>query len=231
MSILKELPSGTAKERAVRDMFDAIAARYDFVNRIMSLGLDRGWRRRAITELRLPPRSRVLDVACGTGDLCNLLQRSHMRAVGIDLSAGMLAAARTTAPLVQGNALAMPLASGSLDGIVSGFGLRNVTDLHRLFFEIARVVRPGGRVVLLEVAEPRSRVVRAGHSLYFRKMVPIIGGLLSDRDAYDYLPRSTAYLPEPGELVTMLAAAGFEEIKRTLLWPGAAQIVAGTRLR
>ncbi len=231
MSILKELPSGAAKERAVRDMFDAIAARYDFVNRIMSLGLDRGWRRRAITELRLPPRSRVLDVACGTGDLCNLLHRSHMRAVGIDLSAGMLAAARTTAPLVQGNALAMPLASGSLDGIVSGFGLRNVTDLHRLFFEIARVVRPGGRVVLLEVAEPRSRVVRAGHSFYFRKMVPIIGGLLSDRDAYDYLPRSTAYLPEPGELATMLAAAGFEEIKRTLLWPGAAQIVAGTRLR
>lgn len=223
------LPSGEEKVRAVRAMFDAIAPRYDLVNRVMTLGMDVGWRRGTVRALGLTPGSVVLDVACGTGDLCRASQRQGLLAVGIDSSAGMLARARTSAPLVQGDALSLPVRDASVDGITCGFALRNVADLQRLFAEFARALRPGGRAALLEVAQPRSAALRAGHHLYFRKVVPIVGGLLSDRDAYSYLPASAAYLPDPPELMRMIAAAGFVGVRRRLLSLGAAQILVGTR--
>ena len=146
-----------------------------------------------------------------------------------DRSAGMLAAARTTAPLVRGDCLKLPLATGSVDGIVCGFALRNFLALDPFLGECARVLRPGGRVALLEVSIPRNAVLRFGHGLYFGRVVPLVGGLLSDRDAYRYLPRSVAYLPEGPELVSMLAGSGFAEASRVSLSTGIAQLLTGTR--
>jgi demethylmenaquinone methyltransferase / 2-methoxy-6-polyprenyl-1,4-benzoquinol methylase len=148
------LPTGEAKVRAVRGMFDAIAPRYDLVNRVMTFGLDRGWRRRAVRSLALAPGSVVVDLAAGTGDLCRDLQAAGHRPVGVDLSWGMLAAARTSAPLVQADVLRLPVPDGRADGATCGFALRNFVDLDAFLAELARVVRPGGRVAVLEVAEP-----------------------------------------------------------------------------
>jgi demethylmenaquinone methyltransferase/2-methoxy-6-polyprenyl-1,4-benzoquinol methylase len=223
------LPSGEEKARRVRGMFDTIAARYDLVNRVMTFGLDVGWRRGAVAELRIPGRSRVADLACGTGDLCTELRRAGYRPIGFDFSLGMLSRATTDAPLVSADVLRLPLRDGAVEGATCGFALRNVVDLEALFAEVARVVRPGGRIALLEAARPSNPVARAGHAFYFERIVPLIGGALSDAEAYRYLPRSMAYLPEPEALLAMLEAAGFANARRRALGAGAAQLLTGTR--
>ncbi len=225
------LPTGEDKARAVRAMFDAIAPRYDLVNRIMTFRMDVGWRRRTVRDLRLGPGSTVLDLACGTGDLCRELTAAGVRPIGMDLSYGMLAAARTDAALVQADALALPVPDGGVDGVTCGFALRNLVDLRPFFAELGRAVRPGGRVALLEVAEPPNPLLRAGHAVYFGKVVPLIGGALSDKAAYRYLPKSVAYLPEPDTMLTWLAAAGFVDVRRALLSTGIAQLITATRAR
>lgn len=212
-------------------MFDTIAPRYDLVNRVMTLRMDVGWRRRAVRDLRLGPGSLVVDLACGTGDLCRELARQQLRPVGFDLSFGMLAAARTGAPLAQADALALPMDDGTTDGATCGFALRNLVELDGFFDELARVVRPGGRVALLEVAEPPNRLLRWGHGFYFGRVVPRIGGLLSDPAAYRYLPRSVAYLPPPTEMLASLGRAGFVGVERTMLSTGIAQLITATRAR
>lgn len=224
-----DLPTGERKVKAVTSMFDAIAPRYDLVNRVMTFGMDRGWRRLTVDRLELADGSLVFDVACGTGDLCKQLRKSRLRVVGFDMSSGMLEAAHTTAPLVLADGLNLPVADRSADGVTCGFALRNVESLPKLFAEFARVLRPGGRVSLLEVAEPKSPIIRMGHHFYFHKVVPVIGGLISDRSAYSYLPRSTAYLPTPGRLLEMLGEAGFTDVERKVLGMGAAQLITGTR--
>ncbi|HEX6330008.1 MAG TPA: ubiquinone/menaquinone biosynthesis methyltransferase [Actinomycetota bacterium] len=223
------LPEGPEKARSVRRMFDTIADRYDLVNRVMTFGMDVGWRRRAVAELRLPGRALVVDLACGTGDLCAELVRAGYRAVGFDFSGGMLEHAHTDAPLVQSDVLTLPLADGGVDGATCGFALRNVTDLDALLAEMARVVRPGGRIALLETSEPEGRLLRAGHRAYFGRVVPLIGGVLSDRSAYAYLPRSAAYLPPARELLAGLRSTGFPDARRMSLAGGAAQLLVGTR--
>jgi demethylmenaquinone methyltransferase/2-methoxy-6-polyprenyl-1,4-benzoquinol methylase len=215
----------------VRDMFDAIAPRYDLVNRIMTFRLDVRWRRRTVESLALPPGSRVLDLAAGTGDLCRDLQAAGHAPIGVDLSFGMLAAARTTAPLVHADALRLPVPDASVDGATCGFALRNFVDLDGFLTELGRVVRPGGRIALLEVATPANRLLRTGHSVYFGKVVPRIGALLSDADAYRYLPRSVAYLPEPDALVQLIRDRGFGDATRVTLTGGIAQLLLGTRDR
>lgn len=225
----RPLPSGEEKVRAVRSMFDAIAPRYELVNRVMTFGMDAGWRRRSVRALGLAAGSTVVDVACGTGDLCRVLAGAGHRPVGADLSWGMLAAATTPSPLVQADALRLPLPDAAVDGATCGFALRNFVALPPFLAELARVVRPGGRIALLEVAEPEQRMLRAGHRLYFGRVVPRIGGLLSDRDAYRYLPQSVAYLPPPAELVAMVVAAGFPDAERRLLSGGIVQLLLGTR--
>jgi len=227
--VSRPLPQGEEKARAVRGLFDTISARYDLVNRVMTFGMDVGWRRRAIRELRLPGGALVADLACGTGDFCRELQRSGYRAVGLDFSFGMLESARTAAPLVQADVLHLPLADGTAEGVTCGFALRNVVDLPSLFAETARIVRPGGRIALLEASEPDNRVMRMGHHLYFHRVVPLIGGTLSDRDAYAYLPRSMAYLPPTAELVGLVRNAGFPDADRIALAGGIAQLLVGTR--
>lgn len=223
------LPQGDEKVRAVRGMFDAIAPRYDLVNRLMTFGLDVGWRRRTISALELAPGAVVLDLACGTGDFCRELEARRLRPVGLDLSLGMLQAARTDAPLIQGDCLRLPFPERTVDGVTCGFALRNLVGLEGFFTELHRVLRPGGRLGLLEVAEPEQALPRAVHGIYFGRVVPLIGGLLSDPAAYRYLPRSVAYLPAVPTLLDRIRAAGFAEVERILLGLGAAQLITATR--
>jgi demethylmenaquinone methyltransferase/2-methoxy-6-polyprenyl-1,4-benzoquinol methylase len=223
------LPQGDEKARTVRRLFDTISPRYDLVNRVMTFGMDAGWRRRTVRELALPPRSRVFDLACGTGDICRELAAAGHRPVGFDFSHGMLLAARTHAALVEADILRLPVRDASADGATCGFALRNVVSLADLFAELARVVRPEGRIGLLETAEPEGTFMRLGHRVYFRKIVPAIGGLLSDREAYSYLPRSTAYLPSPTEVLSMLEKAGFTDTRRRSLGGGVTQLLVATR--
>jgi len=225
----RELPRGDEKAATVRSLFDRISPRYDLVNRVMTFGLDIGWRRRAVRELRLPRGSRVFDLACGTGDLCRELRRSGYRPVGFDFAFGMLANARTDAPLVQADILRLPAHDGGADGVTCGFALRNVVSLEALFHEVARAVRPGGAIALLDASTPDNPVLRAGHGVYFGHVVPFIGGVLSDRDAYAYLPRSMAYLPSPQEMLAMLRDAGFPSARRIPLSGGITQLLVGNR--
>ncbi|MBN2623799.1 MAG: ubiquinone/menaquinone biosynthesis methyltransferase [Acidimicrobiales bacterium] len=228
-SMPDSLPEGDEKVTAVRGMFDAIAPRYDLVNRIMTFRLDVRWRRLAVSSLALRRGSVVLDLASGTGDLCRELESAGLAPVGIDLSYGMLAAARTTAPLVQGDALRLPVRNRTIDGVTCGFALRNLVDLEPFFAELARVLRPGARIALLEVATPPNPVMRWGHAVYFGKVVPVIGGLISDASAYRYLPRSVAYLPEPEQMRALIGDAGFVDVDRRLLSGGVAQLITATR--
>ena len=143
------MPEGDEKARTVRRLFDTISPRYDFVNRVMTLGMDVGWRRRTVRELALPAGSRILDLACGTGDLCRELRVAGHRPVGFDFSHGMLLAAKTDAPLVEADILRLPVRDAGAEGATCGFALRNVVSLQGLFAELARVVRPGGRITVM----------------------------------------------------------------------------------
>tara|TARA_Y100001970_G_scaffold293261_1_gene438868 strand:+ start:1562 stop:2257 length:696 start_codon:yes stop_codon:yes gene_type:complete len=224
----EELPQGEEKAVAVEQMFDQIAPRYDFVNRLMTFRMDVGWRRRAVRALKLPQDAKVLDLACGTGDFCNDLLRFGLDPVGLDFSAGMLEAAGTDAPLVRADALRLPVLAGSVDGATCGFALRNLTELTPFFEELSRVLKPGGRIALLDVAQPSNPLLRIGHRVYFGKVVPRIGGLISDRNAYKYLPKSVEYLPPPEDLLSELKAAGFSDANRTLFSGGITQLFLGT---
>ena len=223
------LPEGAEKVRAVRTMFDTIAPRYDLVNRIMTFRLDTRWRRRAVRTLALPAGSTVIDLASGTGDLCIDLRSKGLRPVSFDLSFGMLSADRSGEPRAQADILRLPLADGSVDGATCGFALRNLVDLASFFAELARVVRPGGRIALLDVGIPHNPVVRFGNNIYFGRIVPKIGALLSDGPAYRYLPKSVAYLPPRDELVAMLRTAGFSDAVHEQLSGGLTQLLTGTR--
>lgn len=220
---------GDAKRAAVQDMFDQIAPRYDLVNRIMTFRLDVRWRKVALRALGLAPGSVVLDLASGTGDMCIDLARADLVPISIDLSYGMLHAGRSSAPRVQADILRLPVPDGSVDGVTCGFALRNLVDLDTFFRELHRVVRPNGRISLLDVGVPHNPLVRFGNGIYFGRIVPLIGGLLSDRAAYRYLPKSVAYLPEPATLVAMLESAGFEHVVHRQLSGGLTQLLHATR--
>jgi demethylmenaquinone methyltransferase / 2-methoxy-6-polyprenyl-1,4-benzoquinol methylase len=223
------LPEGDEKRAAVRDMFDAIAPRYDLVNRVMTFRLDVRWRRRAVRSLALPRGSLVLDLASGTGDLCVDLRQAGHHPISVDLSMGMLQADHSGAPRVLADIVALPAPDGRVDGVTCGFALRNLVDVGLFFAELGRVVRPGGRIALLDVGVPPNRLVRWGHGVYFGHVVPRIGGWLSDAAAYRYLPRSVAYLPDPAELVAMLRRSGFGDAAHEFLSAGITQLLHGTR--
>ncbi len=224
-----ELPEGQDKAAMVQNMFDAIAPRYDLVNRIMTFRLDVRWRRRAVRDLLLVPGSRVLDLASGTGDLCLDLRRAGLEPISMDLSFGMLSNDRSGAPRAQADILRLPVPDGSVDGIICGFALRNLVDLDVFFRECARAIRPGGRVSLLDVGVPHNPLIRFGNNIYFGKVVPRIGAILSDGPAYRYLPKSIAYLPDRAVLVQKLRDAGFGDATHTQLSGGLTQLMVGTR--
>jgi demethylmenaquinone methyltransferase/2-methoxy-6-polyprenyl-1,4-benzoquinol methylase len=174
----------------------------------------------------------VVDLACGTGDFCELAATRGARVTGVDFAFQMLRCARLREhdlACVQGDAERLPFRSASVDAVTCGFALRNFVSLEAALSEIARIVKPGGRVALIDVDRPAWRPLRAAHSLYFDHVVPMIGGLASDRSAYRYLPQSTAYLPPPAELKSMLSAVGFLDVDREILLLGSAQILTGVR--
>ena len=227
------LPEADEKAAVVRTMFDRIAPSYDRMNRIITLGFDQRWRRSLIEALGVSADDIVLDLACGTGDFAIMARTRGARVVGLDFAGAMLAAARERCAddvaLVRGDALRLPLASGSVSVAVSGFALRNFVAIPPVLAELARVLSPGGRVGLLEVDEPRSAVLRLGHGLYFRRVVPAIGALLSDGRAYAYLPASASYLPRGQGLRDMLEEAGFMSVEKRTHLGGAAQSITGVR--
>ena len=224
------LPHGEAKHDAVEGMFDRLAPRYDRMNRLISLGMDKGWRRRTVDALAAVAGGTVLDLACGTGDLCRDLAARGYTPVGIDFSAGMLAAARVTAPLVRADGAALPLATAGVDGVTCGFALRNFVDLDAVFAECARVLRPGGRLAALDATVPTNPLLRAGNAVWFRGAVPLLGRVVAhDAEAYRYLPKSTAYLPPIPELEDRVRAAGFRDVRHTTLTGGSVLLLTGTR--
>jgi demethylmenaquinone methyltransferase / 2-methoxy-6-polyprenyl-1,4-benzoquinol methylase len=223
------LPVGEEKTARVRSMFDAIAPRYDLVNRLMTFGLDQSWRRDTVAALALPAGALVLDLACGTGDLSRLAARQGYRVIGADLSAGMLASNHAGSPLVHADCSRLPFPDATFDGLVCGYALRNFTDLGDALAEAARVMRPGGRLAVLEVDAPASPVLRAGYNVWFHKAVPVLGAALSDGDAYRYLPRSVAYLPPAPVLRRMLGQAGFSGVGIRPLAGGLSQLLMATR--
>ncbi len=213
-------------------MFDRIAPRYDRLNRLLSVGFDQQWRRLTLDRASVGPEDRVLDVACGTGDFLELAVARGASAVGVDLAAGMLAAGRRRLPgytFVQGDGAALPVRDGGVTVVTCGFAFRNFVHLPQVMRELARVLEPGGRLAVLDVDRPRIGIVRAAHSAYFDHLVPWLGGLLSDREAYAYLPRSTEYLPEPALLRTQLEEAGFARVERRTRLLGTAQIWTAVR--
>jgi len=235
----KELPTGEEKARVVTEMFDRISPRYDLVNKLMTFGLDKGWRRHAMDCLGLGSDTLVLDVACGTGDLSLEAARRNMRAIGVDLSSGMLQMARRRAnglseggsrlAFLRCDAASLPLPDASVDGAVSGFALRNFVAIGPVLEELARVVRPGGRIALLDVDTPTLPLVSSVHGFWFRHGAPTLGRLLSDAGAYDYLPRSVAYLPPSHEIISMMSTAGFDSVIHKHLTLGTVQLFCATR--
>jgi len=214
-------------------MFDRIAPRYDRVNRLLTFNADQRWRKDLVRRLRIGPGDRVLDLACGTGDFAMLCRARGAEAIGLDFSRGMLTAAVErngfAAGWVQGDGLRLPVADGVFSAAVSGFALRNFASIQPVIEELARVLKPGSRLGLLEVDTPRNKPVRLGHGLYFNRIVPAIGGVISDRQAYQYLPQSTAYLPPEADLLGMIEAAGFERVRKCSHMFGAIQSITAVR--
>ena len=224
------LPQGDAKHDAVEGMFDRLAPRYDRMNRLISLGMDKGWRRRTVDALAAVAGGTVVDLACGTGDLCRDLAARGYTPIGLDFSAGMLEAARVAAPLVLGDGAALPVATASIDGVTCGFALRNFVDLDAVFAECARVLCPGGRLAALDATVPTNPLMRAGNAVWFRGAVPLLGRVVAhDAEAYRYLPKSTAYLPPIPELEDRVRAAGFRDVRHTTLTGGSVLLLTGTR--
>jgi demethylmenaquinone methyltransferase/2-methoxy-6-polyprenyl-1,4-benzoquinol methylase len=209
----------------ISSMFDAIAPRYDLLNHVLSAGMDRGWRNRAIDALELSDRARVLDVCTGTADLALAAVARHggVSVIGVDFAAEMLrlgltkvrrASLERRIRLVRGDASRIPVADRSCDAATIGFGIRNVADPERALAEIARILRPGGRLAILEFGQPRIPGIRTLYSWYFRYLLPLVGRLVSKhRSAYSYLPASVGTFPPPSEFARILAATGFSHVQ------------------
>jgi demethylmenaquinone methyltransferase / 2-methoxy-6-polyprenyl-1,4-benzoquinol methylase len=215
------MSSGTLAPAAVEGMFDRIAPVYDTMNRLMTAGLDRRWRRLTV-EAAVRPGDRVLDACCGTGDLAVEAERAGGRVTGIDFSERMLECARrksTTVEWVSGDMLALPFADGSFDAVTVGFGIRNVADLGAGLGELARVLRPGGRLGCLEITRPTG-ALRPFFALWFDGLVPLAGRLLPGGSAYTYLPASVRRFPGPADLGKAMRGAGFDEVGWRLLGGG-----------
>ena len=231
--------SGRLPAEGVQRMFDRIAPVYDAMNRVMTAGLDRRWRTATI-RATVRPGDRVLDACCGTGDLALEARAAGAGGVvGVDFSDGMLERARRKAPdleWIQGDVLALPFGDASFDAAVVGFGVRNVEDLEAGLRELRRVLRPGGRLGILEITTPRG-LLAPFYRVWFDRIVPLLGRLLPGGDAYTYLPASVRRFPGPEELVALLETCGFGSVEFRLfagsivaLHTGEAMSVGSTEL-
>ena len=229
-----EARTGTLEEGQVRAMFDRIARVYDLMNSVMTAGLHHRWRERAADLAALEPGGRALDVACGTGDLAIELARRvgpDGSVVGSDFSEAMLEQARRKSAAVEwewANALELPYPDGGFDAATVGFGARNFSDLDRGLAEMARVVRPGGRVVVLEITTPQRPPLSTFFSVWFDRVVPALGKLAGDPDAYAYLPSSVKRFPAPDALAARMAAAGLDDVRWILTAGGIIALHVGT---
>ena len=222
--------SGQLASDEVRGMFDRIAPVYDAMNRVMTAGLDRRWRRRTIAAA-VRPGDRVLDACCGTGDLAVAAERAGGVVTGLDFSPAMLERARrksTTIQWVEGDLLALPFAAGSFDAATVGFGVRNVADLDLAVSELRRVLRPGGRLAILEITQARG-VLRPFFSLWFDRVVPVLGKVLPGGKAYAYLPASVRRFPDAEELAERLERGGFEQVSFELMGGSIVALHTGVR--
>lgn len=238
---MKPYNTDKSKKEEVRTMFDSIAPRYDLLNHTLSMNIDRLWRRRVVREVRRLGPGRILDVATGTGDLAIGLARgiAGAQVLGVDLSEQMLAVARRKVEaggldgrvlLDCGDAEHLPVATASVDAATVAFGVRNFGDLEAGLRELHRVLRPGGRVVILEFSTPRNPLFRAVYEFYTYRILPRIGGMVSrDRRAYEYLPASVGEFPSPARFMELMAAAGFRNCRARSQSFGIAQIYIGER--
>jgi demethylmenaquinone methyltransferase/2-methoxy-6-polyprenyl-1,4-benzoquinol methylase len=235
--------SATTNEQAhrVREMFATIAARYDLLNHLLSANIDKRWRRlvaKTLFATLSDSEARILDVACGTGDLSlTLFESGQARIVGVDFCRPMLdlaasKAARSGSVLafVEGDALDLPFADRSFEAVTIAFGLRNLTSVEAGFKELLRVLRPGGRVAVLEFSKPKAPVLRSLFGMYFKKLLPLVGGWISgSKSAYEYLPDSVSRFPDQDELVAIMKEAGFEAVSYQNLTGGIAALHLATR--
>ena len=238
---MKPYNTDQTKKEEVREMFDNIAPKYDLLNHTLSMSIDRVWRRRVVGEVRRAKPGRILDVATGTGDLAIAMARRirDVQVLGVDLSEQMLAVARRKIEargldgrivLDRGDAERLAVADASVDVATVAFGVRNFGDLGAGLRELARTIKPGGKVVILEFSRPRNRVLRALYEFYSYKILPRIGGLVSrDKRAYEYLPASVGEFPAPEEFMAMMARAGFRNCRARSQSFGIAQIYIGER--
>jgi demethylmenaquinone methyltransferase/2-methoxy-6-polyprenyl-1,4-benzoquinol methylase len=233
------LPPSEHKATYVRQMFGRIARRYDLMNRLMTLGRDRAWRRYAVAQVAVPVGGRVLDVATGTGDLALEAHRQQPDAlvVGLDFTPEMLVLAQqkvrglgTDLGLAAGDAMRLPCADGIFDGVVTGFALRNVTDIPAAFAEMARVARPGGRVACLEIAKPRPPLFRHLFAFYFYRLVPLLGGWITGQpSAYTYLPHSLTAFLTPDEIADVMRQTGWRDVRSRRMMLGTVAVHVATR--
>ncbi len=229
------------KGRGIRDMFDTIAPRYDFLNRLLSLGIDRRWRSFAVKQLQIPEGGKVLDVATGTGDVAlEIASRTpeSVRIVGEDFTQGMLAVGKkkieatpfcNRISLVNAPCEAIPHPDRIFDGVTIAFGIRNVVDRLEGLREMRRVLKRGGRVVVLEFSNPRGRLFKALYYFYFRRVLPFFGGLISQRNAYQYLPDSVLEFPDQETFTMLMKEAGFSDLRHFDLTFGIATVYVGVR--
>jgi demethylmenaquinone methyltransferase / 2-methoxy-6-polyprenyl-1,4-benzoquinol methylase len=245
------IESGTESERGVpqrdseefatqvRGMFDRIAGVYDVMNSAMTAGLHHQWRQRAVDRAHVGPGSDALDICCGTGDLALELRRRigpDGRVVGCDFSEPMLELARRKSgeeglpvEFAWADALDLPYGDAGFDAVTVGFGARNLADLDRGLAEMARVLRPGGRLVILEITRPQREPLSTFYSLWFDRLVPVLGNFAGDSDAYSYLPDSVRTFPQPRDLAAKMDTAGFTEVRWLLLAGGIIAIHSGTK--
>src|SRR5882757_3914589 len=234
-------PSRDSEEFAteVRGMFDRIAGVYDLMNSAMTAGLHHEWRQRAVDRAEVGPGSDALDICCGTGDLALELRRRigpDGRVVGSDFSEPMLELARRKSgerglavEFGWADALELPYGDAGFDAVTVGFGARNLADLDKGLAEMARVLKPGGRLVILEITRPQREPLASFYSVWFDHLVPWIGSLAGDPDAYNYLPNSVRTFPQPERLAAMIDSAGFTEIRWLLLAGGIIAIHSATK--
>ena len=222
--------SGTLAPESVRGMFDRIAPVYDVMNHVMTAGLDRRWRKLAASEV-VWPGDRVLDACCGTGDLAVAAEQRGGRVVGLDFSERMLERARKKSggiEWVQGDALALTFDDGEVDAATVGFGVRNLADLEGGLRELGRVLKPGGKLAVLEITRPKG-LLKPFFRLWFDGVVPVLGRVLPGGEAYTYLPASVRRFPGPDDLSALFEAAGFEDVRYRLLGGGIVALHVGTR--
>jgi demethylmenaquinone methyltransferase/2-methoxy-6-polyprenyl-1,4-benzoquinol methylase len=222
--------TGRLPAEGVRRMFDRIAPVYDAMNRVMTAGLDRRWRRVTVAAV-VSPGDHVLDVCCGTGDLAIAARAAGGSVTGLDFSSAMLERARRKEPEIEwirGDALALPFADGNFDAATVGFGVRNLDDLEAGLRELARVLRPGGRLGILEITRPRG-VLAPFYRVWFDTLVPLAGRLLPGGSAYTYLPASVRRFPGPEQLASLMQAAGFEDVTFRFLAGGIVALHVGRK--